>query len=112
VTTQPPEPAPPAPAAADHALDDRVKSLEDGQQAILGKLDRLIGGGPTPAAAPAGKERPEVSISEEIRKQLDERDRAKAAAPPAPAAPPAADLTENPPAPLPRRIERLMGWTS
>jgi hypothetical protein len=102
------ETAPPA----DDGLDQRVGALE-------GKIDQILGiisGGDKPAE-------PEVkgggtNVAHEIRQQLDERDAAarkkaeedgikgelgevKAKL---------SELTEQPPAPMPRRIEKFMGW--
>jgi hypothetical protein len=87
----------------DSGLDQRVSSLESGQQSILSKLDQLLGAGPKPPAEP---ERHEVSIVEEIRRQLDERDRRKPKAEPAPKA--AAPEPEQAPKPPVRRVTRLM----
>ena len=103
--TTPPEPAAPTPAApppADAGLDQRVTSIE-------GKLDQVLGFLSSTPDAPADPvvERPEVSISEEIRRQLDERD---ALAPKEPAAPKPAELTETTPEKMVRRVERMMGW--
>lgn len=100
-----PEPDTPNP---DAGLDQRVTSLEHGQVTIAGKLDQLLGmfsdkGAPDPAPEP---ERPEVNIAEEIRAQLDERDRkAKKAEP---AAPKAAELAEKPPVAPVRRVTKFM----
>ena len=102
------------PAAPDTGLDQRVSSLEGKIDTILSKL-----GGGTPA--PDGPKEPAgaPNVAHEIRQQLDERDAAarkkaeedgvktelgevKAKL---------AELAEQPPAPMPRRIERLMGWS-
>lgn len=95
--------------AADDGLDQRVTQLETGQQSILSRLDQLLGAGAgdTPEAEP---ERPEVNIAEEIRRQLGERDKAAARKPKAAAAPKAAELAEQAPEPMGRRIEKIMGW--
>lgn len=96
--TTPPEPAP------DTGLDQRVASLESGQRSILEKLELFLGTGrrdPDPEP-----ERPEVSISDEIRKQLDERDRRKPKTEaPAPKAPPE---PEQPPKAPVRRVTRAL----
>lgn len=94
--TTPTEPSP------DNGLDQRVRSLETGQQSILAKLDQLLGGGNKPPAEP---ERPEVSIVDEIRRQLDERDR-RAKPKEAPAAP--RTEPEQPPNPPVRGITRAI----
>jgi hypothetical protein len=93
--------------AADDGLDQRVTQLETGQQSILSRLDQLIGGDDTETTEP---ERPEVNIAEEIRRQLGERDKAAARKPKAAAAPKAAELAEQAPEPMGRRIEKIMGW--
>jgi hypothetical protein len=86
----------------DTGLDQRVSSLESGQQSILSKLDQLLGAGPQPAAEP---ERHEVSIADEIRRQLDERDRRKPKTEPAPKAAPEPEQAPKPPV---RRVTKLM----
>lgn len=101
--TTPPEPAPPP---ADTGLDQRVSTLETGQQTILSKLDQLLTG----PEQPAEPEQPAVSISEEIRRQLAERDaKAKKDKPAEPAAP-AAIEPEKPPVPPVLRRHKIMGW--
>ena len=105
---------PPEPQAPDSsALGDRVTSLEQGQQNILSKLDSVLGFLDRTPDAPAEPEveRPEVSIADEIRRQLEDRDR-KAAKdkPKAPPAAPKAELEEKKPVSPVRRVERLMGW--
>ncbi len=85
----------------DAGLDQRVRSLETGQTSILEKLDQLLGAGhrePEP-------ERHEVSIADEIRRQLEERDRRKPKAEPAPRAAPE---PEQPPKPPVRRVTRAL----
>jgi hypothetical protein len=99
MTTGTPEPAP-----GGDGLDGRVSALESGQQTIMGKLDQLLGFHDKKPAPPAEPERPEVSIAEEIRRQLSERD---AKAPPAPDKAPAAE-PEKPPKPPARRVTRAM----
>lgn len=84
-------------------LGDRVRSLETGQQSILDRLDQLLGGGSDPA--PPEPERHEVSIAEEIRRQLAERDRRKPRA--EPPAPPKPEPEQPPKAPL-RRVTKIM----
>jgi cell division septation protein DedD len=98
----------PSPAPEGGGLGERVSALESGQQTISGKLDEVLGflkREPDPPASPAGPERPEVSIADEIRRQLDERVKPPADTPAA-----AADLAEKTPTPMARRIERVMGW--
>lgn len=105
---------------ATETLDDRVSQLETGQQSLTEKIDKLLGivsgGGDKPDGESAP--RPPSNIAEEIRAQLDERDRRDQAA--------AADkaradweagvetrlteLAEKPPVTPPRRVEKLMGW--
>jgi hypothetical protein len=104
-------------------LDKRVSSLEAGQDSLSQKLDRIlgiVGGGghdeePTDQPAQGGA----PNIAHEIRQQLDERDRKKADDDRQAGLHSTVDelktkvseLTEKPPAPLPRRIEKLMGWS-
>lgn len=97
--------------------DKRIADLEAGQQTILGKLDQLLGGKP---AEPDGKTGtpPPSNIAEEIRQQLDARDAKNQADADAKATKDrlaaveakTSELSEKPPDPLPRRVERLMGW--
>jgi hypothetical protein len=113
-------PQDPAPAP-DAGLDQRVESLEHGQESLGQKLDRILGlmsgpgdddpgDGGQPAGAP--------NIAHEIRQQLDERDRkAKADAEAASlkdqlgaVTAKVTELAEKPPAPMPRRVEKIMGW--
>src|SRR5271170_2093318 len=107
----------------EQGLDQRVSSLETGQQSMSDKLDKLLGivGAGHPDEGSGKPEEPGggTNIAHEIRQQLDERDQA---------AKKKADedglrgtvgelqtrlseLTEKPPAPMPRRIEKLMGWS-
>ena len=99
-----------APAQGD--LPKRVDTLESKIDTIL---SRLSGG---PAKADDGPE-PPPNVAHEIRQQLDERDRAAAAkakedgiaAELGEVKVKLSELTEKAPGPLPRRIERIMGWT-
>ena len=97
---------------AETGVEQRVDSLESKVDKILGILSG--------SDAPAEQEQPEAgtNIAHEIRAQLDERDR-KAAADAeeqgkadrlAAAEAKIAELAEKPPAPMPRRVERIMGW--
>ncbi len=118
-----PETDPPKePAAPDTGLGQRVESLEHGQESLSHKLDKILGiisGGPDDddpgdGSQPAGT----PNIAHEIRAQLDERDRkAKADADAASVkdqlgqvTAKVAELAEKAPEPMPRRIEKLMGW--
>ena len=112
MTTEDPAPEPTPDPPKDAGLDQRVTSLESKIDRILGLLDGPDdpGDGGQPAGAP--------NIAQEIRDQLDARDRkAKADAEAATlkdelgqvkAA--VTELKEKPPAPMPRKVERLMGW--
>jgi hypothetical protein len=106
--------------AAEEGLDQRVSSLETGQQTMSEKLDKLLGlaghdDKATDPKDPAGG----TNVAHEIRQQLDERDaKAKADAEKnglsqtvAEVQAKVAELAEKPPAPMPRWIERKMGWT-
>jgi hypothetical protein len=104
------EPAAPPAADRDPGLESRVGALESGQQSIIGKLDQLLGAGNVSRET---TEPPAVDVAEEIRRQLEKRDRkaaAAAAAPAAPAAPDPKELAEKTPAPMARRVEKIMGW--
>lgn len=102
-------------------LDDRVSQLETGQQSLTEKIDKLLGivsgGGDKPDGEPPAPRQPS-NIAEEIRAQLDERDRRDQAAADdkargdrlAAVETKVAELAEKPPVTPPRRVEKLMGW--
>jgi hypothetical protein len=105
-------------------IDRRVASLETGQENLSQKLDKILGimgGGDDHDAEGSGQDGQPggTNIAHEIRQQLDARDRenkeqaekdglknelgeVKAKL---------SELTEKPPAPMPRRVEKLMGWS-
>jgi hypothetical protein len=105
----------------EQGLDQRVSSLEAGQESLSQKLDKILGivGGAGPAeGGHPDEDKGAPNIAHEIRAQLDQRDAAakkqadedalkntvgevKAKV---------AELAEKPPAPMPRRVERIMGW--
>jgi hypothetical protein len=102
-------------------LDQRVSSLETGQETLSQKLDRLLhlSGDdhteePTDPKDPAGG----TNIAHEIRQQLDQRDAdAKRKADEdglkstvAEVQTKLSELTEKPPEPMPRRVEKFFGW--
>lgn len=99
--------------------DKRIDSLEAGQATILGKLEQLLGG-KAPAPEPDGKpgSPPPSNIAEEIRQQLDARDAKNQADADARATKDrlaaveakTSELGEKQPEPLPRKVERFMGW--
>jgi hypothetical protein len=123
--TKTPEPDPPKEETdppADAGVDQRIASLEAGQTGLEHKIDRILGiisgpghdDDPGDGGQPAGGQ----SIAHEIRAQLDARD-AKAKADSEAASvkdelgqvkAKVAELAEKPPAPMPRRVEKLMGW--
>lgn len=94
-------------------LDDRVGRLE----ASVDKILNIVSGG---GGKPEQSETPQQpgNIADEIRQQLDERDRrAKTEAEDAAKTDRLAaletkvsELAEKPPESMPRRIEKLMGW--
>ncbi len=107
---------------AEEGLDQRVSSLETGQHSLSEKLDRIlnivrVGGGhdDEPTGQPGGG----TNIAHEIRQQLDERDAAAARKAEEDGLKSTvgelqaklSELAEKPPAPMPRRVERLMGWS-
>lgn len=111
----------------DASLDDRVGSLEAGQQSLSGKIDQILGilskdggggHGDEPTDPPQRGGTP-GSIAHQIREQLDKRDREDAARKKederdgtiTALREQVAALTEQEPTPPPRRVERLMGWT-
>jgi uncharacterized protein YceH (UPF0502 family) len=100
-------------------LDARVGQLETGQASISERVDRILGiiGG-------AGNDSeqqetaPPANVAEEIRRQIEERDARAAAAADDQARTDrlgaletrVSELAEKPPEPMPRRVERIMGW--
>ena len=103
----------PAEAPPDAGVEQRVDSLESKVDKILGILSA---DGSDEQEQPATQ--PDTNIAHEIRAQLEERD-AKARADAAEqgkadrlaaAEAKIAELAEKPPAPMPRRVERIMGW--
>ena len=102
-----------ASTAPETGLETRVDSLEAKVDQILG----LVSGGRENAAEPPSQGGG-TNVAHEIRQQLDERDaRARAQADEAAKADrlgaietKLAELAEKPPEPMPRRIERIMGW--
>lgn len=118
-----PEPPKDEPAPPDSSADQRIASLEAGQASLGKKIDSILGiisnnpdddDDPGDGGQPAGAS----NVAEEIRAQLDQRD-AKARADADKAAltdelgqvkAKIAELAEKPPAPMPRRVEKLMGW--
>ena len=102
---------PPDPPAAD-GEGERIRSLNDviaEQQRQGGVLDELMaffkGNGNEPPKEP---DKPELNIAEEIRRQLDERDKARPKE--EPKAPDPKDLAEKPPVAPVRRVTKWMGW--
>ena len=108
--------------APEQGLDGRVSSLETGQETLTQKIDKLLGivGADGPGDGQDGHdgEGTGTNIAHEICAQLDKRDReAKDAADKASLTDEigqvkakVAELAEKPPAPMPRRVEKLMGW--
>jgi uncharacterized protein YceH (UPF0502 family) len=98
------------PASAD--LDSRVGRLET----MISELKDAItgGGGQGSETAPE----PPANVAEEIRRQIEERDARDRAAAEDKAKTDRlgaletklAELTEKQPEPMPRRVERIMGW--
>jgi uncharacterized protein YciI len=92
--------------------DKRLDQLEAGQSTILAKLEQLLGGGKPDED---GKPKPAGNIAEEIRQQLDARDARNKADADARAkedrlAKVEEKISEKPPEPMPRRVEKFMGW--
>ena len=113
-----------AEAAPSGDLDDRVGKLETGQHSIAEKVDQILGilGKDKGKAHDAAEQHTEEkldrpsNVADEIRQQLEERDRADAARRKdeeaqgtlASLKAQVAALTEQPPVPAPRRIEKIM----
>ena|ERR1700676_2415212 len=106
--------------APEQGLDGRVSSLETGQESLTQKLDKLlgiVGAGDGQDSGHEG-EGTETNIAHEIRAQLDKRDadaKRKADeeglhATVGELKTKVTELAEKPPAPMPRRIEKWMGW--
>lgn len=105
-------------------LDERVGKLEAGQDTLTGKVDQILGilGSDKNKAHDAAEQRTEAkldrpsNVADEIRQQLDERDRAAKADREKQAADgeladlkaKVAELSEKPPEPMPRRVETWM----
>jgi hypothetical protein len=105
----------------EQGLDQRVSSLETGQQNITEKIDKLLGivgaghdDKATDPQQPAGG----TNVAHEIRQQLDERDaaaRKKAEEDGLKGTvtelqTKLSELTEQAPAPPPKRVHKIMGW--
>jgi hypothetical protein len=120
-----PEPDPPKEEPTEpegNSTDQRIASLEAGQTGLESKIDRILGiisgSGPDDDPGDGGQPAGGQSIAHEIRAQLDARD-AKAKQDAAAASltdelgqvkAKVAELAEKPPAPMPRKVERIMGW--
>jgi hypothetical protein len=117
-----PETDPPPTEPEGNTTDQRIASLEAGQTGINSKIDRILGiisgGSPDDDPGDGGQPAGGQSIAHEIRAQLDARD-AKAKADSEAASvkdelgqvkAKVAELAEKPPAPMPRAVERFMGW--
>lgn len=101
-------------------IDARVGKLEDGQDSLSSKVDQILGilGKDRDKAHDAAQDHTEAkldrpsNVADEIRQQLDERDRrAKADADTndlAALKAKVAELSEKAPEPMPRRVERIM----
>ena len=107
----------------DSGLDERVAKLETGQETLSEKVDKILGivsghGGTEDGGGHEDQPTGGTNIAHEIRAQLEERDRKNAADAAeraksdrlAAAEAKLAELSEKPPEPMPRRIERIMGW--
>jgi hypothetical protein len=92
------------------SLEGRVSGLEAGQQGLAGKIDQILGiiqggGGQREAKAPA----PAGNVADEIRQQLDLIDREKKGRDEIEGLKTkVAELSETPPEPQPRRVEKFM----
>ena len=111
MSEQQPEETEASPATGD--LDHRVDSLESKVDRILG----LLGGSDSKPEQPETPQQP-GNIADEIRQQLDERDRKAKSEAEAQASTDrlgaleakVSELAEKPPESMPRRVEKLMGW--
>ena len=101
-------------------LDARVGQLETGQASISDKVDRILGiiGGGGNGSEQQETPAPPANVAEEIRRQIEDRDARAAAAADDQARTDrlgaletrVSELAEKPPEPMPRRVERFMGW--
>ena len=101
-------------------LDERVGKLETGQDALSTKLDRILGilGRDESKIHDAAQDHTQAkldrptNVADEIRQQLDERDKRAAEerdkSDLASLKETVAALTEKSPEPMPRRVERIM----
>jgi hypothetical protein len=117
-----PETDPPPTEPEGNTTDQRIASLEAGQTGINSKIDRILGiisgSGPDDDPGDGGQPAGGQSIAHEIRAQLDARDAKNKADSEAASVKDelgqvkakVAELAEKPPAPMPRRVEKLMGW--
>ena len=105
----------------EQGLDQRVSSLETGQESMSQKLDKLLGivGADSGQDGGDGGHEPEgTNIAHEIRTQLDARDAAAKKKADEDALKntvgevqaKVAELAEKAPEPMPRLVERIMGW--
>lgn len=101
-------------------IDARVGKLEDGQNSLSSKVDQILGilGKDKDKAHDAAQQHTEAklerptNVADEIRQQLDERDKRAAEerdkSDLASLKETVAALTEKSPEPMPRRVERIM----
>jgi hypothetical protein len=111
----------------EQGLDQRVSSLETGQQTITGKVDQILGilgkgehaAQGTAQTEEAAKLDAPSNVADMVRRQLDERD-AKAKADAAAKGQTdrlgalettVSELAEKPPAEPVKRRHKIMGWT-
>lgn len=108
----------------EQALDQRVSSLETGQESITQKIDKLLGlvsgdGHDDEGTDDPGQPGVGTNIAHEIRQQLDAKAKEDAAKAKEDGLhqtvgelkTKVSELAEKPPAPMPRRVEKLMGWS-
>lgn len=112
----------------DSALDQRVRSLEAGQESLSAKIDRILGiisgdkgdgGHAAEATEPPQQGGTPGGIAHEIRAQLDKAERERQArakedgrdSEVAQLKEQVRALAETEPAPPPSRRARIMGWT-
>ena len=104
----------------EQGIDQRVSSLEAGQESLSQKLDKILGivGGDGPAeGGHPDEDKGAPNIAHEIRAQLDADAAAKKKADEdsvkdelGQVKAKVAELAEKAPEPMPRRVERIMGW--
>lgn len=106
----------------EQGINQRVASLEAGQESMSQKIDKILGmvsGDTREQDTGEHEDKPTgTNVAHEIRAGIEAHEKEKAAAEAeqgkadrlAAAEARIAELSEKPPAPMPRAVERIMGW--